>query len=38
MTERIMEVIFELKKILMILTRKFDEIKNSLDQKGENNG
>ncbi len=38
MTERIMEVLLELKQRLMILTRKVDEIKNSLDQKGENNG
>ena len=38
MTERIMEVLLELKQRLMILTRRVDEIKNSLDQKGENNG
>ena len=38
MTERIMEVLLELKQRLMILTRKVDEIKNSLDHKGENNG
>ena len=38
MTERIMEVLLELKQRLMILTRKVDEIKNSLDQKGENDG